>query len=110
MQSPIITDVLSSPLGGDWIEEPLYFFVGALSVPDNFTGCTVVGGLYLNGALKLDLAPYCTLVSSPAAVMISAPKAAMIPLGCAVFQCNLWLQTLTQLQPLIAFAFEQTQP
>lgn len=110
MQTPTLDDRRQNTLGGSYMEEPMYFFVGDTAHPDDFTGCTVVGGIYRNSKLVLALDSYVTVVNNPATVSINVPSAVMSDLGVGIFTVMLWLNTTGGKQPLVGYALEQSAP
>jgi len=111
METPTLNDRRQTTLGGSYLEETLYFFVGDTATPDNFTGCTVVGGIYRNSKLVQALDAYVTVVNNPASVSINVPAAQMVALGVGVFTVMLWLNTVSgSKQPLVGYALEQSAP
>ena len=114
MQTPTLPDVLSTRLGADYIEEPFAFFVGATDSPDDFTGCSIIGGIYLDGALVLDLSSESgrtTIVNTPAQVNIAVAAADMTPLGTGTFKVSLSLVTPTpQTQDLLNYSLKVAGP
>ena len=69
---------LDAPLivytNADWREEPLVFAVGSIATLDDFTGCSIIGGLYVDGTLVLDMnstSTTRTAISLPSTVNIS---------------------------------------
>ena len=115
MQTPTITDLLSTRLGADWLEEPLAFYVGSGGSLDNFSGCSIAGGIYLNGKLILDMStaanPTYAAITQPNIINIAVPAAAMNLLGAGVFRVSLSLITAGgQLQDLINFGLEVVSP
>ena len=92
----------------DWDPEPFLFGVGTIANLDNFTGCTITGGLYQNGVL---VAPMTTangrvIVTLPALVSLHLPLAAVsaLPLGQlrGLFQLNTPIPSVQNLFGLVA--------
>ena len=115
MQTPTLPDLISTRLGADWLEEPFYFYVGAAGAADAFTGCTITGGIYLDGKLMVDMStatnPTYAPITQPNIVAIAVPAAVITDLGAGVFRVSLGLQTpVPQLQDLLNFALEVKAP
>ena len=113
MQTPTMTDQLSTRMGVDWLEEPFFFFVGETSVADSFTGCSVSGGVYLNGVQRVDLGSLTTgytVITLPNRVDIRVPAAVIEGLGPGVYSVALALVTGTgQTQDLVDFSLKVTK-
>ena len=113
MQTPTITDVLSTRLGVDWIEEPFQFYVGAGGTVDNFAGCSITGGVYLGGVLRLDLSTSTgrTAIAQPSTVNITVSAADVATIGAGMFKVSLGLVTASNgTQDLLNFALEVKAP
>lgn len=106
MQTPYLTEQLSTRMGADWLEEPFFFFVGDTGTPDDFTGCSITGGVYLGPTLKIDLstASGYTLLSLPNRIDIRVPQSQIDAIGPGVYSVALSLVTLVgETQDLLGF-------
>lgn len=117
MDAPNITDRLVARLSADWLEEPFNFFVGDLSTPDDFTGCSITGGLFRNGVLLVDLASAggrTVITDTPASVSIRCPLSALVtPAGPGPGTYSLALSLVTpggDVQDLIGAVVELVLP
>lgn len=71
---------MSVSILADWREPPIPYYIQSTATPDDFTGCSVTGGLYsqTTGALVLDMGTLTgrtNLQASPAEMNIAVPHA-----------------------------------
>jgi len=113
VQTPVIDDVFSTRLGVDWIEEPLRFYVGNTDTLDDFTGCTLAGGIYNRGTLVLDMSTGTsrTSITLPSTVNISVPAADIASVGPGNYIVALALVTPANgTQDLVSFTLQVNEP
>ena len=112
MQTPVINETVSTRIGVDWLMEPLVFAVGAQTTLDNFSGCSLVGGIYLNGTLVLDLtASGRATIAAPSTVNIAVAAADIGKLGPGLYMISLGLVTASgSTQDLVNFPLQIVLP
>src|SRR3974377_1138195 len=112
-QTPTLDQQLCTRLGVDYLEQPFFFYVGSTQTPDNFAGCTLSGGIYLNGALKVDLGAstgYAQL-TQPTRVDVRVPASVIAGLGPGVYNVALALLTPNAtVQDLVDYSLKVVNP
>lgn len=82
-------------LNADCLEQPWVFAVGNQTTLDDFTGCSIIGGLFVDGVQQLDLASGTarTVITLPSTVSLKIPQADVALLPIRDYQLSLVLVT-----------------